>query len=248
MRAYFLLAMCVAVVTAAVFMSGAPAQDETPPGQQQKLDKAEFESQFPLTDKNKPEPADPQERAKRRAVGKKYDNAIQPVDERADTVVLGSHWASGLQALPVSQSQAIIVGEVTGAEAHLSNDQTGVYSEFTIRAVEVLKNDAAHPLTDGSTVVAERAGGRIRFPSGCVVLVSVAGQHMPRPGRRYVLFLKQGADDINPEILTGYELKNAVIEPLDNPSETHPILRYKGAKSDLFLADLRAAIAGTSIN
>ncbi len=98
-------------------------------------------AQMPIADYSAPEAIDPGERAKRKAKNKRYDkSSSQPIKEEKEPIirVLSGHWAKGLPALPVEQSDIIIIGEVTGAQAYLSNDKTGVYSEFTLRVEEAL--------------------------------------------------------------------------------------------------------------
>lgn len=207
-------------------------------------ERKEFEKQFPIVDKNKPEPADPEGRATRWAISKKYNKAIQRLDERVDTIVLGFHSAGALPALPAAQSKVIVVGEVTKAQAYLSEDESGVYSEFTIRIDSVLKNSSEYSLEVGSSLVAERSGGRVRFPSGHVVLTFMNGEGMPQSGRRYVLFLTPNTGDNNFTILTGYELKDGQVELLDNLSSTHPSVKLKGMEVDVFLTNLQSAITG----
>lgn len=156
-------------------------------------------------------------------------------------------WEAGLSALPVDKSHAVIIGEVIGAEAYVSNDKTGVYSEFTVRVGEVLKNKSNVPIVIGNAVDIERPGGRVEFPSGQTALVFTRAQGMPRIGKRYVFFLShdfplQGHQNNDLYILTGYELRAGRIIPLDEPSG-HPITAYKGRDVASFLEDLRAALA-----
>jgi hypothetical protein len=222
-----------------------PAQNNSAPGKQQKFDRTEFENQFPVTDTTKPESSDPEKRARRRAKGKKYDYAGIPITESSDTLTVSSEWDVGLQALPVSKSDLVVIGVVTDAQAYLTNDKTGVYSEFTIRVDEVLKNAGNFTLTQGSTLVADRQGGRVRFPSGHTTIQFVRGQGMLRVGRRYTLFLTHNGQEENAHILTGYELVGGRVFPIDNPAGgQHPIATvYKEADELSFLSDLRAAIA-----
>lgn len=56
MRVYLLLTAFALLVGAAIVMANGPVQNHPAPGQQRKEDRAEFESQFPLTDINKPKP------------------------------------------------------------------------------------------------------------------------------------------------------------------------------------------------
>lgn len=179
---------------------------------------------------------------KRQRKSKKYNNKYAlPITESIDQIVMSSDWDLRVPALPVSKSTAVIIGQVTDAQAHFSEDETRVYSEFTVRVEEVLKNDET-PLGDSITV--ERSGGRVRFPSGKVMVSSTSHQDMPQVGKRYVLFLFHefvGDEDLT--ILTGYELRNGIVFPLDKPGKGHPILAYKGDSESSLLNDLTSALA-----
>lgn len=159
--------------------------------------------------------------------------------------VSNTEWDIGLPALPVAKSDLVLIGEVTDAQAYLSNDKTAVYSEFTIRVDEALKNISNITLGQGSSLIAERQGGRVRFPSGHTTLQLVRGQGMLRVGRRYTLFLTHNNQDQSTSILTGYELRTGRVFPIDNPAGgQHPVASvYKEADETAFLNDLRAAVA-----
>ena len=86
----------------------------------------------------------------------------------------------------MEESSVIVIGDVLHSEAHLSEDKRGVYSEFTIRLVEVLKGDSFWP---GSEMVVERLGGYVRYPDGRKLLYRVGTGGMPRVGARYLFFL-----------------------------------------------------------
>ena len=66
------------------------------------------------------------------------------------------------------------------AKAHFSDRKTHVFSEFEVEIEEVLKNDGN--FTVGSSVVVERAGGRVRFPSGKIMVSIISNQQMPVVG------------------------------------------------------------------
>lgn len=221
-----------------------PARNNPARGQQQDFSMAEFESQFPVTDVNKSEPADPDERARRRAKGKKYYSGM-PITDSGNRITVSSEWDVYLPALPVSESDLILIGEVVDAQAYLSDDKTVVYSEFTVRVGEVLKNTSGGALAEGGSITADRQGGRVRFPSGRMTLQYVRGQGLPRVGRRYALFLTHDDQERGARIVTGYELRDGRVIPLDNPAGgRHPIATaYKDADETVLLHDLRAAIA-----
>lgn len=157
------------------------------------------------------------------------------------------HWWAGLPALPVAQSDAIVLGEITDAQAYLSDDRSGVYSEFTIRVDELLKNSDQSPLAVGNLAVGERPGGKVKFPSGKVQRYGIDKQGMPRVGGRYVLFLKSNGKGQDFTIVTGYELRNGTVFPLDNARSRNggselPFDAYRGANEINFLTSLRNAI------
>src|SRR5436309_4654336 len=115
-------------------------------------------SRFPVADSTTVLPADPSERAKREAISRKYNSRhVSPqITESTDKVFLSLDWDVGLPALPVGKSSSVIIGEITKAEAHMSEDKTAIYSEFAVRIESILKNDTKSSLTVGSLVSVER--------------------------------------------------------------------------------------------
>ena len=187
--------------------------------------------------------ADPKERELRQARGRRYnERAPDPLGDLPSNWVgfaTGTDWYVGVPALPLAKSDAVIVGEVAASEAHISNDRTGVYSEFSIKVVEVLKN-LDTPLSVGDVTVGEREGGIVRFQDGRLFEYMVYHQGMPRPGRKYLFFMsgnKQGGDYV---IVTAYELRNGQVIPLD---DSPAFASYKGSDEQEFLSNVRGAIA-----
>lgn len=237
---FFVMLTVVAITSLAT--SRGPDQDQLSNVEQQEIDKKEYESQFPIADATAPEPADPVKRAKRRAKGEKYNSPLSPINDKADTIFSSLDWEVGLSALPVSKSDAVVIGRVLDAQAYLSSDKTAVYSEFTISVERVLKNDRFASLNTTSSIVVERKGGKVRYPSGHITLYHVRGQGMPRVGRRYVLFLTHDDPEEDFSLLTGYELNAVRVVLLDNPSQ-HPITKQDGKEEASFLNELRTAIS-----
>src|SRR5215475_3085492 len=140
------------------------------------------------------------------------------------------HWWVVLSALPVGQSDVVVVGEVVEAEARLSDDKTGIYSEFTVRTEELLKGISSS-LGVGNILTANRIGGAVKFASGKFQEYRINRQGMPQRGGRYILFLKR-EDGGDFTILTGYRLSNGSVTPLDgedtdDPAAELPFARYK---------------------
>lgn len=253
----------VALTARAKFDNQAPDRSDAANREQMEKEKKkrrlDFESQLPVVsyDAQDPELSDPNKRAGRLTKSKAYNDkrGVKPVLSEIETGVLNNEWEWGLASvLPSAQSAAVFVGEVTDARGYLSEDKTNVYSEFTVRVEEVLKNDGAEPISAGASVVTERTGGRVRFSSGRVASIYVSGQSMPRVGHRYVFFLGFNPYEANTKSLTGprgdmrrhiltaYELRAGRVFPLDHAGGKN-FQDHKGKDETAFLDELRRSIA-----
>jgi len=216
---------------------------------------------YPLADYDSPESSDSQERDKRKARNHRYDlssdikgadiNRFTIKEDGPDiSIPLSVSHPKTEPGIPAAESQAIALGEVISAHAYLSNDKTSVYSEFTVRVVDVLKNSSAEPLFSGAQITAERSGGRVRFPSGKTLLRGAPyGKNMPRLGERYVFFLKQNEEGQGYSIITAYQLHSGHIFPLDRSPEADTkssqfaeYEEYAGMDEAIFIDHVRAAI------
>ena len=119
------------------------------------------------------------------------------------------------EIIPVKESNLIVVGEITEANAHMSNDKQAVYSEFTIRVEEVFKNDFEKTVALGISIVADRMGGFVLYPNGQKIIYELSDKALPLPGNRYVFFLTSDKQSPNYAVLTLYELKNDGVVRLD---------------------------------
>lgn len=257
-----LLSLCL-VIGSLVIKTATPESrsQTTPPKQDAKSTAKRHFEEFPIVDLNAPEPSDPDERARRRARGKRHDNTDLDADavrlsmfqEGTRAVSLGApsfHWPVE-PAFPVTQSDVVAVGEVTDARAQISNDKTNVFCVFTVLIKDVYKNATSASLTPDCAITVERYGGRVRLPSGKIITRGYLHQSMPLAGRRYVFFLKSNEEVQTYSIITGYELRHGRVTPLDGnrliPGGGFPQLveydRYEGANEATFLQEIKDAIA-----
>lgn len=139
----------------------------------------------------------------------------KPATADVSRVKIKIGWQTGISALPVEKSDVVLIGTVSDSQAFLSNDKTGVYSEFSIQIAQLLKNISHSPLITGASITAERMGGRVRFSSNSLVTYIVSGQGMPRLGSRYAFFLAYDEQRQTYPLLTAYELNNGLVVPLD---------------------------------
>jgi hypothetical protein len=253
-----LLIITIAIVTIAATLN---QQNNRAVAQQTAIEKRLHADDYPIADYQSQESTDPQERAKRKARNRRHDlkdnlkgealNRFTLKENDPDILIplTPSHTPTE-PAIPLAKSDAVVVGEVTGAQAYLSNDRTRVYSEFTVRVEDVLKNGSTAPLYSGAQIAAQRSGGRVRFPSGKTLLRAAPyGQNMPRLGQRYVLFLKHNDEGQDYSIITAYELRSGQVFPLDGSPEGDGKSRlfteyekYAGKDEMAFLNDVREAI------
>jgi hypothetical protein len=156
--------------------------------------------------------------------------------------------------LPATTSDAVVVGEVSNAEAFLTEDKTAIISEFTVQLSEVLKDNPTVPLVSGTSIDVNRSGGAVRFASGKVIRQGMFGSPLPRVGRKYVFFLKYDSEGQDFKIVTAYELNAGRIAPLDgisidgNPSNRYPdYQKYRGWDEGTFLNEVRQAVINISV-
>ena len=115
---------------------------------------------------------------------------------------------------PVEMSDLIIEGIVTDSKAFLSEDKTGVYSEFTVSVTDVIKSDPLVSINKHDSIITERFGGRVRYPSGVIVRYLISGKGSPMKDTKYLFFLKK-TDSGDYRILTGYEMRGNKVYALD---------------------------------
>jgi hypothetical protein len=153
--------------------------------------------------------------------------------------------------MPVSQSDAVVVGIVKDGQAYLSNDRRDIYTEFNIVLQEVVKAPSGSYLRAGDTIAVERNGGAIRLPSGKVLIRAAKDYSMPLIGKRYLLFLRYNGDSTEDyHLLTGYQLEGSQVYRLDDLDYAyaarhhgdlaHP-LREHGANETQLLQQARSA-------
>jgi hypothetical protein len=192
---------------------------------------------------------DQQAKTIRSAKGMRYAKRIRGFIADRDVpggMILTSRYMQPLPAFPVGRSAIIALGEVVDAQAYLSDDKSGVYSEFSVRIEEVLKNDPLTPSFPGSLVVAERYGGRVRFPSGRVTFFGNRDEGMLRQGGRYIFFLERS--DQQYSILTAYELLSGRIHPVDGKNAPGSDSAYsvgdayENADATHFMSEVQRAI------
>jgi hypothetical protein len=217
---YFLLVLVVGTLVLSFVRHRNPISATT--GQKSRADHNKINERFPTVNyDDKQDLPDPEKNAKRKEKQKRYndgelvDSAGDPgVDEAALT--LEPHFS--LAALPVAESEIVVVGTIGAAEAHLSENRLNVFSEFTLTVEDVLKSKIQE-VARGSVLTVDRVGGHVQYPNGHRVLFRITGLNMPEVGGRYLLFLTSTHNKKDISILTGYQLTSNGAIPLDQLSQ-----------------------------
>lgn len=192
-------------------------------------------------------PASAAQRSEKHRRGLRQDRPIVELPAGIEPLPINLHSWVRLPALPVAESDAVILGEVTDRRVSLTDDKTGIYSAFSV-CIETVYKDRQGLLASGGTVTASRPGGAVRFASGKVQRYTVSKQGYPHQGKRYVLFLKRDEEG-DFSILTGYELRDAQVIPLDgdgsDPRSDLQFGVYRGITQASFFNDLWRAVQAT---
>lgn len=237
-----LLAPVAAIVMVVVTGTGA-RQNQPPSNDQAQSNLEQLYGQYPAVDFLIPgsEATDAKTRTKKLSKNNRYDKKhIVSNTPGKGLAWFGNDWDAGLSGIPASQSDAVVVGEVLDAHAYLSQDKGAVYSEFTVRVGEVLKDKASTQLSPGCSITVDRFGGVVRYGREHSVLYRAVGQDLPRAGRHYLLFLKSTGEDKDYSITLGYELRSDKVFLLDEIPATTP---YKGMDAPAFLNRVKDALA-----
>lgn len=201
------------------------------------------ENDVPVLDLKQPASSESDQlKGRKRGHSLRQDKQIAELPAGVEPLPIAAHGRQFIPALPVEQSNAIILGKVSARRAVLMDDKLGIYSEFSIRISEVFKDDLKGLFVD-QVIAASRPGGAIRFPSGKLQQYTIFGQGYPQQDKVYVFFLKRDEEGYY-SILTGYETDGSVVQPLDgkrNLPKNEPDLQF-GIYRDVSLESFRSAL------
>ena len=201
------------------------------------LSHEEVIKRYPVAEFEEPELADPVKRAELKERKRRNDVLTFSEPSHEDEAV---GWFPeknfDFPALPINESDVILIGQVLSGKAHRSENKRGIFSEFEVRVDEVLKG--RDPRVTEQTIIVERTGGFLKYPNGRKVLFFVQGYGVPAVGTRNVLFLKVAGKGF--QIVTVYELSPGGVIPLDRGNQFQ---RFQGEHEAHFISNLRESIA-----
>ena len=174
-------------------------------------------TKYAIVDYDAPEPAGVKEREERRLKSQRYDGQHWVMSNPHPDDGGVSRYDEDIPPLmiPAAESDLIIIGEIVGATAFLSNDKKSVYTEFNVCIEEILKEDALNKIIKGTCITADREGGYVRYGNGQKIIYRISGRDLPGAGRKYVFFLTNDKKSPNYAILTGYDVTENTFIPID---------------------------------
>lgn len=97
--------------------------------------------------------------------------------------------AGDLLAEIACSSDAVVIGRLLDESSALNEDETFIFSDYTLAIEEILKNNPRIPIQNTSQIVITRPGGTLKI-EGQPVQAEINNFEPFRLGSRYLLFLK----------------------------------------------------------
>jgi hypothetical protein len=242
---YFLLVLVAGTIFLSVVRHPKPIATATA-SQKSRDDYKKVNERFPTADYDgEPDLPDPEKNAKRKEKQKRYNDGdwvasrVQPGTEEA-ALTLEPHFI--FPALPVAESEIVVVGTIGTGQALLSESKKNIFSEFTLIVEDVLKSKI-QGVEQGSVLTIDRVGGHVKYPNGQRVLFRITGLNMPQIGGRYLLFLTLKHNNEDLSILTAYRLTPTGAIPLD---ELHQVESLTGVTEADILQRVRSLIRNSA--
>lgn len=224
----------VVLTTIAITFGSISSYSQRETSKEQNQNTLEDLSNIPVVDYNALNLTNTAESEERRIKNKRYDESLY-VFKNPNPLYnysIASH-AEISSIIPYAEIKLIIIGKTMTANAFLSNEKKGVYSEFSVNIETILKKDDQRDLKTGETITMDRAGGIVRYPAGNKMLYMNGWQRMPKVNQRYLLFLDKD-DEQNPnyKLITGYTLENGKVTSLD---QSNIFGKYDGMSEKEFI-------------
>ena len=87
------------------------------------------------------------------------------------------------------KSDAIVIGTIKSKTAHMTDDETFIYTEYDLVIKEVLKNNSADPLDLNKNIQITRSGGLIELDGKRIRITDRSSEPLQK-NKDYLLFLK----------------------------------------------------------
>lgn len=121
-------------------------------------------------------------------------------------------------AMPVQESDAVIVGTVQSVQPYLSSDHAHLYTEFSVAVDQSIK-DQPNRARQGDVVPIVVQGGKMRLKDGRVIEEKPFTNFTIAVGSRYVFFLRYNNVGQHFTVAKSWELKNGAVIPTSHEDQ-----------------------------
>lgn len=97
--------------------------------------------------------------------------------------------ASDRLVTSAAQADAVVIGVVADKTSQLNEAETFTFTDYDVNVVEVLKNNAASPISPSAAITVTRAGGVVQLEGHTVRAVDRTAKPL-QVGGKYLLFLR----------------------------------------------------------
>ena len=140
------------------------------------------------------------------------------------------------EALPVEESQTIVVGTIASFQPYVSNDRAFIFTDVRVCVDEFLKVDG----TPTPMLTFERGGGVLLLPDGQRLVVSGVGAiRGTRVGRRYLLFLGRLFSAEAYSLLQAYDITDGRARAMERTGTASSV---EGLRADALVERVRTAL------
>lgn len=235
-----LLAICI--IVGGIYLGTSASLGQTQQASNVKYPKGNTIGNMPFFDFTQSERMpDTEERSLRNIHFDKSSERKIVEDSRIKEITQAESWVESLPAIPVGKSDVIISCSVTNAEAYLSQNKSGVYSEFQVKITEILySSDSARALNAEQVITVNREGGSVRFPSGHVQTYRLSGTGALEKNGSYIVFLRIADSLKGYMLLTAYKYENEKVYPIDNLLNAES---YHGKSYSEFVKEINLAVS-----
>ncbi|MEW6736867.1 MAG: hypothetical protein AB1489_36605 [Acidobacteriota bacterium] len=151
--------------------------------------------------------------------GKRYERDYNEIQEPTDDIeILPKNvcFFKGYREEKILNSEIVLIGKVVNIKAFLSKKRTTVYSEFTIKIDQILKNKGKANLQVEDLITTQRWGGTVQFNSGRIQKYRINNYGYPQLRKKYILFLDFNEQEQDYSINTGFEVDGERLSLIDS--------------------------------
>ena len=189
------------------------------------------------------EEADLQKRLERQEKNRRFYNPRgDDLMAQGEGEIFGrTSYAEPSSAIPVTESDFIILGRVLKAQPYFAEANTSIYSEFEVAIEEIIAESTNRGTRRNGPVMVTREGGAIKMPDERIIQFTVSGiGALPERDKRYLFFLKPACSQcLDFSIVVGYELDRNTLIPIDRIKDS---ATYEGMSESDFVSAVKKAV------